>query len=464
MQPTKILALSFNRTSELALGLKSVLESAHLSEFDLRAEVLPGDQLVIQESVFSTIIARTQPQLILLCLNQNEHSQAKSILEITRKRLRTLPIVVVTQTNDPQEGRELLALGPDDLITVPLRPVDVLPRIWRLRVRSHQDSAVVLQLKERLGLKQMIGESPALVAEIQKIPSIARCEASVLINGETGTGKEMFARAIHFLSGRSSKPFSPVNCGAIPLDLVENELFGHEPGAFTGANNSSVGLLRQTDGGSLFLDEIDCLPLLAQVKLLRFLQEREFRPLGASKPSRADVRIITASNANLEQAVKENRFRQDLYFRLNVIVLRLPPLRERKEDIPLLAQHFVGKYASAFDAPAKGLTNAAMQKLMLYDWPGNIRELENVIERSVVLSHQTLLDTEDIELFTDVVFKPDESFRSLKAKAIAQFERGYIQDLLRAHRGNITRAARAAGKHRRAFWEIMRKHKISNRI
>jgi two-component system, NtrC family, response regulator GlrR len=322
-------------------------------------------------------------------------------------------------------------------------------------------NTLVLELKEKLGLKQLIGESPAFIAEIEKLPPLARCDATVLITGETGTGKEMFARAIHFLSPRSPKSFSPLNCGAIPVDLVENELFGHEPGAFTGANSSSAGLLRENDGGSLFLDEIDCLPLMAQVKLLRFLQEKEFRPLGAHKACRADVRVIAASNANLEQAVKEKRFRQDLFYRLNVIGLALPPLRERKDDIPMLARHFVAKYGAAFDAPARDLTQDAAQKLMLYDWPGNVRELENVIERSVVFSRQRVLRMEDIELPNRVAVEPGKSFQALKAQAIARFECEYIRDLLRAHNGNITRAARASGKHRRAFWEMMRKYRIT---
>jgi two-component system, NtrC family, response regulator GlrR len=415
----------------------------------------------VQEKILSRAIAGAHPQLLVLCLGQGERAHAKAVFATARKRLRAVPIIIVTQASDPEEWRELLALGPDDIITAPFRAVDVLPRFWRLLPGSSESDPVVLQLKEKLGLKQLIGESPALLAEIRKLPPVARCDAPVLISGETGTGKEMFARAVHFLSPRSHKPFSPWNCGAIPVDLVENELFGHEPGAYTGANSSSAGLLRQTDGGSLFLDEIDCLPLAAQVKLLRFLQEKEFRPLGAHKICRADVRVIAASNANLKQAVQENRFRQDLYYRLNVIGLALPPLRERKEDIPMLARHFVAKYGAAFNAPARDLTKEAAQKLMFHDWPGNVRELENVIERSVVLSRQRLLQMEDIELPNPVAGETGESFQTLKAKTIARFERGYIRDLLRAHNGNITKAAEAAGKHRRAFWEMMRKHEIT---
>src|SRR5207249_2674934 len=212
---------------------------------------------------------------------------------------------------------------------------------------------VVQHLKEKLGLQQFLGESAAFVNELKKIPAIARHGASVLISGETGTGKEMFARAVHYLSPRSGKPFVAVNCGAIPVELMENELFGHATGAFTGASSTTAGLVREADGGTLFLDEIDALPLPAQVKLLRFLQEQEYRPLGSAKVCKSDVRIITASNADFAEALRLGRFRQDLYYRLAVIPLSLPPLRERIGDVPLLARHFLEKYSAAFDKPVR---------------------------------------------------------------------------------------------------------------
>jgi DNA-binding NtrC family response regulator len=196
------------------------------------------------------------------------------------------------------------------------------------------------------------------------------------------------------------------------------------------------------------------------VKLLRFLQERELRPLGARKATRVDVRLIAASNRNLEEAVRAGQFRRDLYYRLNVIGLVLPPLRERREDIPLLARHFVARQTSALGGKAKELTHSALQKLMLYDWPGNVRELENVLERAVVLSRHAVLRADDVDLPSGVEIREGESFQDLKARIIREFERGYVQELLRQHKGNITRAAQAAGKHRRAFWEVMRKHHI----
>src|SRR5262249_30700623 len=195
-------------------------------------------------------------------------------------------------------------------------------------------------LKWTLGLEKMIGESRVFRGEIEKIPRLSRCDASVLITGETGTGNELCASAIHYLSRRAEYPFVPVNCGAIPVELMENELFGHDRGAYTGADRSQTGVIGEANGGTLFLDEIDCLPATAQVKLLRFLQKKEYRPLGSLKTSQADIRVVAASNTDLHEAIKSGRLRQDLYYRLNVLSLHLPPLRERREDIPVLSRHF----------------------------------------------------------------------------------------------------------------------------
>jgi DNA-binding NtrC family response regulator len=265
--------------------------------------------------------------------------------------------------------------------------------------------------------------------------------------------------AIHYLSPRSDKPFVPVNCGAIPVELVENELFGHERGAFTGANTAHAGLVEEAEGGTLFLDEIDSLPLLAQVKLLRFLQDKEFRRLGSSKPRHADIRTIVASNAVLEDSVQKGRLRQDLYYRLNVVSITLPSLRERTEDIPCLVDHFIKKHSSGLQKEITSVSPEAMQKLMLYSWPGNVRELEHTIERAVIFCEGSQLIDSDIALPSGEV-KGVDSFQQAKAKIIEQFEREYIQRLLVSCNGNISRAAQAAKKNRRAFWELMRKHHI----
>jgi len=312
-----------------------------------------------------------------------------------------------------------------------------------------------------MNVVEIIGVNPVFRAEVEKLSRTATCDASVLIIGETGTGKEVFARTIHNLGKRGSKPFIPVNCGAIPVDLVENELFGHERGAYTGASISHVGLIGEAAGGTLFLDEIDSLPLMAQVKLLRFLQEREYRPLGSSKTLRADVRIISASSVDLRKAVAAGRLRQDLFFRLNVVTLDIPPLRERREDIIPFAEHFLCRYATEFNKPAREFSQDALIKLMSYNWPGNVREMENTIERAVVLSEQAVIGEDGIVLSGADTPATHEPFQKAKAKAVDQFERDYIQALLMAHRGNITRAADTAKKDRRAFVHLIRKHKIA---
>lgn len=312
-------------------------------------------------------------------------------------------------------------------------------------------------LKEKLGLKQLIGESPNFVEQLQKIPKIAACDVSVLITGETGTGKELVARAIHYLSPRSSQPFVPVNCGAIPMELVENELFGHEQGAFTGAVSSRQGVVHEADGGTLFLDEVDCLPALAQVKLLRFLQEGEYRSLGSQKIQTANVRIIAATNLDLGNVLENKTVRHDLYFRLNVIEIKLPPLRERKADISSLSIHFLDKYASKFRKQITGISPDTMQALLMYNWPGNIRELENAIERAVVLSEGLVIEPDAILL---PKLEPHTSFRELKNCVVSQFERSFVANLLEVYKGNLSEASKAAGTSRRTLERLKQKHLI----
>ena len=311
-----------------------------------------------------------------------------------------------------------------------------------------------------MGLGQIVGQSPSLLAQLSRLRQVSACGATILISGETGTGKELFARAAHYLSRRSAGPFVALNCAAIPADLIENELFGHVRGAFTGALSSHPGLLDEATGGSLFLDEIDSLSLPVQAKLLRFLQEKEYRPLGSTKPVRADVRVIVASNTSLEEAVRIGKFRQDLYYRINVISLPLPSLRNRREDIPLLAQHFVEKYANEFGRPARFLTLAATERLTGHSWPGNVRELENVIQRAVLLCEGDSVTDEMIGIPASADGPFDESFRARKTRAIQDFERGYLTTLLHRHHGNISAAARSAKKNRRAFWQLLRKHRL----
>lgn len=325
---------------------------------------------------------------------------------------------------------------------------------------EEEEQRVAEKLTKRFGLHQLIGQSAPFLAIKAMLTSIAQHQVSVLILGETGTGKELVARAIHYLSPRHAQPFSAVNCGAIPVDLIENELFGHSRGAFTGAATAATGLIQEADGGTLFLDEIDCLPSLAQVKLLRFLQEKEYRPLGSAQMRRADVRVIAATNTNLEDALKQGHFRHDLYYRLNVIPVTLPALRDRPDDIPLLACHFLAKCRKEFSKPPMDFTAEALRRLQSYDWPGNVRELEHVVERAIVLAQNPRIEAHDLRLPLTMPPPSRLPFREAKIQVVTQFERSYIEELLAEYQGNISRAARAARKDRRAFWHLMRKHGI----
>ena len=321
------------------------------------------------------------------------------------------------------------------------------------------------RLKEKSGHKSiLVGESKAMNAVLEKISLIAESDVTVLISGETGTGKELCAKAIHYLSSRAGKPFIPVNAGALPDTLFENELFGHHEGAYTDAKNYHPGLIKEAEGGTLFLDEIDTLCQGSQVKLLRLLEEGEYRSLGSTKYKKSDVRIIAATNANLEKKVESGEFRKDLFYRLNIINLPLPPLRERKEDIPLLTDHYFKKYTKENHRQLKEISNDAMIELSSYDWPGNVRELQNALKRLVVLTNgNNKITSADVRKYNGFKNRPKEinAFKKAKAKAIEEFEKGYITRILIAHHGNITHAAREAQKDRKSFWSLMKKHNIS---
>jgi two-component system response regulator GlrR len=458
MKELKVAFLDFDPSSGLGGTLQSILQACQSHAIQVSQESIPTHESHPRPTI-SIFLKRFKGDLIFLLRPCARLEEARFFLHTCRKEEVRTPVMGIVEGAKPNEAMELLQMGMLDFITPPLTAVDVLPRIWRILEKKTPDEILIQKLKTKIGLKQLVGKSPVFQTEINKIPLIAKCDASVLISGETGTGKELFARAIHYLSLRASKPFIPVSCGATPLELVENELFGHVQGAFTGASSPQAGSLQEAHGGTLFLDEIDCLPLLAQVKFLRFLQEREYKQLGSAKVHHADVRVIAATNVDLEKAVQEGKFRQDLYYRLNVIPLALPPLRDRPEDIPFLARHFLERYAFEFKKETKDFTDEAMQKLLVYDWPGNVRELENVVERAVVFSTRASIQQVEISIPRSESSR-QESFKKAKDRTIQEFEKKYIEGLLAACEGNISKAARAAEKNRRAFWELIRKHKI----
>jgi DNA-binding NtrC family response regulator len=369
-------------------------------------------------------------------------------------------VLVTTTHPDTFDFFRVLEMGASDFLLPPVRRSELLARLThQTRVISRED-ALVQKLKEDIGLKHIIGESPAFLEKVQCVRRFARCDAAVLISGESGTGKEIFARAIHYLSSRTGCPFVPVNCGALPENLMESEIFGHKRGAFTGAASDQVGLIREAEGGTLFLDEIDCLTPQAQVKLLRFLQDGEYRSVGSRQILHANVRVIAATNADLNSIMRSGKFREDLFYRLNVLPLTLPALRERPGDIFLLVNDFLERQAAIAKTRRKNVSVAAVNRLLVHSWPGNVRELQNVLMRAIVLCNGDTIEPCDLGLVGEGPAAEDQSFRMMKSRVVWRFEHDFLVATLHAHHGNITRAACAVKKNRRAFWQLLRKHDL----
>jgi DNA-binding NtrC family response regulator len=325
---------------------------------------------------------------------------------------------------------------------------------------------LVDRLRDSGALAKLVGRAPSFLKAIAQLPAMSKSEATVLIRGETGTGKELVARAIHYLSSRAAYPFVALNCGSLPDTLLEDELFGHERGAFTGAHTRREGLIAEAKKGTLFLDEVDTLSAKAQVDLLRVLQDKRFRAVGSSVEREADVRVVAATNAQLDHLVRASSFRADLYYRLCIFTVNLPPLRERKEDILALAAHFVEKHGKAH-RPELKLSTEACAALMDWDWPGNVRELESAILRAIHLSEGDAIETADLALHAPAdkaqasVAEPRAlSFQAAKRKAIEAFERDYLSRLMADQTGNISQAARIAGKDRSDLGKLLKKHSL----
>ena len=459
MNSERILLVYDEGESKLRRNLESILEPHFRIDSTAQPDLLTDERLAAFYRTLNKVLQRFNPDLmILICLDASLKNKSR-LLHSINERAFDIPIMLALESFQSDEVTGLLKIAAADFVVLPLNASEVLARAWKL-LKASRGQANLQTVKPHLGFKELIGESPSFLSQLRRIPLVAKCEANVLISGETGTGKELYARAIHYSGPRAGRPFMPINCGAIPVELVENELFGHERGAFTSASTLQSGLIEEANGGTLFLDEIDCLPLSAQVKLLRFLQEKEYRPLGSAKVRRADVRIIAASNINLEEAVANGKMRQDLFYRLNIIPLLLPPLRERRQDIGLLARHFLDKYSAEFEKELKDFSDEALNLLMTHNWPGNVRELEHVIERSVVMTEGPIVIAGDLVLSCGAGNGHQESLQEAKAREIARFERNYIQGLLSACKGNITRAAQVARKNRRAFWQLIQKHDI----
>jgi two-component system response regulator HydG len=374
-----------------------------------------------------------------------------------------IPVVIMTAYSSVETAVATLTQGAHDYLTKPL-DFDKL-RITLERAMEHSRlKAENRLLRERLGLqfdrRHIIGRSAAMVRLFDSVAQVAPSEATVLIAGESGTGKELIAGAIHFNSSRRDGPFVRLNCAAITETLLESELFGHEKGAFTGADRRREGRFFQADGGSLLLDEVSEMPLPMQVKLLRVLQEREFTRVGGDTVIRVDVRVIAATNKDLPDLVSGGRFREDLYYRLNVVGLTLPALRERAEDIPLLALHFLEAFALKNRKEVKGFTPQAMDRLIRYAWPGNVRELMNAVERAVVMTRGDFLTEEDVALIPTAAMPEPEQPAAAGARPLEEVEKATILITLKAADGNKSEAARRLGITRRTLHKKLKAYGV----
>jgi two-component system response regulator GlrR len=386
-----------------------------------------------------------------------------------------MPVIILTGHASVEGAVEAMKRGAYTYLTKPFDPRELILQISRAlesRKLASENQRLRGLLQEKYDFANIVAKSDKMQKLLEAVSRIAKSDSTVYIHGESGTGKELIAKAIHLASDRKDKPFVAINCAAIPETLLESELFGHEKGAFTGAVRSTKGLFTQANEGTLFLDEIGDMPLSIQVKLLRALEERQFYPVGSEKPVSVDVRVVVATKKDLVEEVKKGLFREDLFYRIHVIPIMLPPLKDRPDDIPYLVDHLLKKISSQLKKNVKGLTPKAMQKLMQHDWPGNVRELENTLEYAITMTQRDIVGDELI-LQTKVstaASSPEEtvqsqflptpgSLKTLK-EARAEFEKAYLIRLLEMCDGKATRAAEIAGKYRADFYDLLKKHEI----
>jgi DNA-binding NtrC family response regulator len=377
------------------------------------------------------------------------------LLALIRRQNAQVPVIMMTAFGSIETAVESMKAGATDFLLKPFsldHLMQVVAKALEVRALRDENRQLKAELGRRYEFDNIIGRSPAMQEIFDTIERVAPTRATVLLAGESGVGKDLIARAIHFHSPRRDRPLVKINCTALPENLMESELFGYEKGAFTGANTSKPGKFEQADTGTVFLDEIGDVPGAIQVKLLRVLQEREFERLGSNVVRHIDVRVIAATNQDLRAALEQGTFREDLYYRLNVVPINIPPLRERKQDIPFLATHFVKKLAPDTGGRVESITDAAIEKLLAYHWPGNVRELENVIERSLVMCAGTQLDAADIKLESAPRPRPSSEAHFLpEGLSLDQYEQEIIREALRRADGNKSQAARMLGLTRNAL-------------
>jgi len=389
------------------------------------------------------------------------------VLRNTREKNYNTTIIMITAFASHESAIEAMKLGAYDYITKPFKIDEiklVIKKSLDKNVLEKENTRLKKELETKYGFENFIGSSNSIQQIFSLINRVSELNVNVLVSGESGTGKELVARAVHYSGSRKDGPFIPVNCGAIPETLIESEFFGHSKGAFTGAMRDKKGLFEEANGGTIFLDEIGDLPIHLQVKLLRVLEEKKVRPLGKTESVSIDVRIISATNKNLEQEIMDNKFREDLFYRLNVIKVAMPPLRERKDDIPMLALHFLHKFAIEMDKKITGISNEALEELEKYHYPGNIRELENIIARCVALETNEIIKKDSLPKLNtegDYIDLTD----TLNAKdsidlVLGDVEKQIIENALKSSRGNKSETAKMLGITLRSLRYRLAKHRI----
>ncbi|MDA8412978.1 MAG: sigma-54 dependent transcriptional regulator [Desulfobacteraceae bacterium] len=393
------------------------------------------------------------------------------VLQSVKERSKDTPVIMITAYATVDMSIQALRKGAYDMLTKPFEPEELIYRVKNALQQSdllEENRELRKELEGKFCFDNIIGASDGLKTILGKVEKVAVRDTSVLITGESGSGKELIAQAIHYNSPRHERKFVAINCGALPETLLESELFGYKKGAFTGAKENRQGLLEAAAGGTLFLDEVGNLPMNVQKTLLRFLQEKEFNRLGDTTPTRVDVRVLSATNSDLKLAVKNGTFREDLYYRLNVVNIHLPALRERRDDIPLLAAHFIQLQNQKFGTTVKGFDREAMQALCDFDWPGNIRQLRNVIEACMAMVGEDYISRETLDQFIEVYAGPGDTLTGDQAEpgevpfnaALDRFEANLLKGLLKKHGGNIENAAREADMNMATIYRKIKKYGI----
>ena len=389
------------------------------------------------------------------------------VLQKIKEQSPALPVIMITAYATVEMSIQALRKGAYDMLTKPFEPEELLYRVKNALSHTRlmeENRELRSELAGKFRFDRIIGASTGLRDVLGKAAKVAVRDTSVLITGESGTGKELIAQAIHYNSPRKEKRFVAINCGALPESLLESELFGYKKGAFTGAIRDRQGLLEAADGGTLFLDEVGNLPMNVQKTLLRFLQEHEFLRIGETRPTKVDVRLISATNSALLAEVKDGGFREDLYYRLNVVNLHLPPLRERRADIPLLVAHFIREQNAKFGTRVKGMSPDALRAASEHGWPGNIRQLCNVIEASMAIETGDTITLPALRQFIETGRAEEEETGAGEegdyASALARFETDYLKELLRRHQGNVEAAAREAGMNMATIYRKLKKYDL----